>query len=46
MSVHVSHDVLMEVDNNSSLIVGDPQGVLGQQLRPRSIYLFNIIIII
>ncbi len=35
--------VLMEVDNHSLLIFGDPQGILGQQLRPR---LLNIVIII
>jgi hypothetical protein len=37
------HEVLMEVDVNILLIVGDPQGILGQQLRPRSITLLNII---
>ncbi len=39
-------EVLTEVDDNSALIVGDPQGILGQQLRPHSIHFFNFIIII
>ncbi len=40
MSVHVSHDIVMEVDNNSSMIVGDPQGVLGHNSGlGQSIYL-------
>jgi len=40
MSVHVSHDGLRVVDNNSSLIVGDPQGVLGHNSGlGQSIYL-------
>ncbi len=29
-----------------SLIVGDPQEILDQQLRPRTIHLLNIIIIL
>jgi hypothetical protein len=28
-------EVLMEVDDNSSLIVGDPQGILSQELHPK-----------
>jgi hypothetical protein len=35
----------LEVDDNSVLIVGDPQGILGQQLRPCPMQLLNIIII-
>jgi hypothetical protein len=38
------HKVLVEVYNNSALIVGDPQGILGQQLRLHPMYLLNIII--
>ncbi len=34
----------MEVDDNVSLIAGDPQGILNQQLWPRPIVLINIII--
>ncbi len=34
----------MEVDDNISLIVGDPWGILDKQLRPRPINkLFNIV---
>jgi uncharacterized membrane-anchored protein len=33
-AVHAGHQVLTEIGNNSELIVGNPQGVLGQQLRP------------
>ncbi len=34
----------MEVDNNISLIVGDPQGICDQQLRARPINWLNIFI--
>ncbi len=40
------HKVLMEVDDNICLILGDLQGILDQQLRPRPIHLLNIIIIL
>jgi hypothetical protein len=36
----------MEVDDNVSLIIGDPQGILDQQLWPHPILLLNIIIIL
>jgi hypothetical protein len=39
------HKVLMEVQDDISLIVGDLQGILGQQLGPCLIRLLNIIII-
>ncbi len=39
-------EVLTEVDDNSALIVGDPQGILGQRLRPHSIHFLNFISII
>jgi hypothetical protein len=42
--VHAGHEVLMEVDDNIVLIVGDQQGILDQQLRPHIIHLLNIII--
>jgi hypothetical protein len=38
--VHAGHKIQMEVDENSVLIVGNPQGILGEQLRPCSIHLF------
>jgi hypothetical protein len=31
VTVHGNHKVLMEVYDNSVLIVGNPQGILGQQ---------------
>jgi hypothetical protein len=43
--VRASHEVLMEVDDNCALIVGNPQGILDLQLRPRPMHLLNIIII-
>ncbi len=33
-TVYTGHEVLMEVDDNSFLIVGYPLWILGQQLRP------------
>ncbi len=42
--MHAGHEVLMEVDDNIVLIVGDQQGILDQQLRPHIIHLLNIII--
>jgi hypothetical protein len=38
--VSVYRKVLMEVDNNS-FIVGNPQGILEKQVRPRPIHLLN-----
>ncbi len=38
-------EVFMDVDDNGVLIARDPQGILGQQLRPRPIHLLNISII-
>ncbi len=37
VSVCADHQVLLEVDDNSGLIVGDLKGILGQKLRPRPI---------
>ncbi len=34
VAVHAGHKVLMKVDDNSALSVGDQQGISGQQLRP------------
>jgi hypothetical protein len=44
--VHTGYKVMLEVDGNILLIVGDPQGILDQQLGPRAIHLLNIIIFI
>ncbi len=41
---HAGREVLGELDNTSALIVGNPCGILGQQLKTRAIYLLNIII--
>jgi hypothetical protein len=43
VTMHPSHEVLMEVDDNSALIVCDTKGILGQQLLSYSIQLLNII---
>jgi hypothetical protein len=40
------HEVLMDVDNSSAHVVGDPQRILGQQLRPHPFHLLNINVII
>ncbi len=41
--VCADHEVLVEVDDYSSLIVSDPQGIIGQQLRSWPMHLLNII---
>jgi len=44
VATRTGQEVLLEVDNNISLIVGGSQGILNQQLKPHSIiYLLNII---
>ncbi len=45
VAVSVGHKVLMKDDKYSVLIVGDPQGILGQQPAPFVICLLNIILI-
>jgi hypothetical protein len=40
---HAGHDVLMEGFDNILFIVGDPQGIISQQLRTHPIQLLNII---
>jgi hypothetical protein len=42
VAVHAGHEVLMEVNDNISLITGDPQGILDQHLWPNLINLFII----
>ncbi len=34
---HVGRKVLMDIDSKCALNVGDPQGILDQQLRPQPI---------
>ncbi len=46
VAVHAGLKVLMKFENNSAIIVCDPIRILGQQLRTRLIYLFNIIMMI
>jgi hypothetical protein len=43
VAVRAGHKVLL-FDDNIFLIVGDPQGLLDQQLSPHPIHLLNIII--
>ncbi len=40
------HKVLMEADDNLLPIIGDPHWILHEYLRPRTIHLLNIIIIL
>ncbi len=40
------HYVQVDVSDNSSLIVGKPQGMLGQQLKSHPAHLLNTIIFI
>jgi hypothetical protein len=42
VTVSAGHKVLMGIDYNISLIVGDPQEILEEQLRPHPIPLLNI----
>ncbi len=39
----VGHEVLMEVNDNSALFVGDLRGILGQHLRPTTRHLFLVL---
>jgi hypothetical protein len=39
--VHAGHEALMKVAENCELIVADPQGIVGHQLRPRTNHLGN-----
>jgi len=43
--VHAGDEVSVEVDNNGTLIAGDPCWILGQQLRARPIHILNTIVI-
>ncbi len=45
-AMHSGHKVLMEVDDNSVLIVADPQGTLGLLLMPHTTHLLSIIIVL
>ncbi len=42
VAVHAGHKVLMEVDNNTLVIVGNPWGILDQQLWPCPTHKINI----
>jgi len=44
--VYADHEVLLDINSTGLLIVGDPWEISGQQLRPHSIHLLNVIIII
>jgi hypothetical protein len=46
VAAHSVHKVWMEVGNYILVIVGDPLGILDQQLRPHPIVLLNISIIV
>ncbi len=36
VAVHAGYEVLMDIDGPSALIVGNPWGILDQQLGPRT----------
>jgi hypothetical protein len=38
VAVGAGYEVLVDIDDNDWLIVGDPQGVLDEQLRPHPIH--------
>jgi hypothetical protein len=44
--VCAGQEFLMEVDGNSTLIIGNPEGISDLQLRPHPIPFLKIIIII
>jgi hypothetical protein len=46
VAVQASRKVLVEFDDNILLIVGDPQWILDEHLRPHMIHVLNIIIIL
>ncbi len=46
VAVRAGNEVLVEVDDNCTLIVGNAQGILGWLLRVWSIHSSNMIIII
>ncbi len=46
VAVSDGHEVLVEVDNTIVLIVSDPCGILGQQLRHHPIHLLNVIFLL
>ncbi len=45
VAVLAGREVLVEVDDNGRLIVGNLEGTLGQQLRPCQIHMLKIITI-
>jgi hypothetical protein len=45
-ALRAGRKVLIEVDDNGVLTVGDPPRILGGQLRPHPIHTLNIIITI
>jgi hypothetical protein len=42
VTVLAGHRVLIKVDENGVLIIGNPQGIFGWQLTPAPIHLLNI----
>jgi hypothetical protein len=46
VTVRASHEVMMEVDDNILLIVGDPHGILDQHIRLHPIFLLKVNIIV
>ncbi len=44
VAVCAGHEIFVTVDDNNSLSVGDPRGILDQQFMPRPICLLNIVV--
>jgi hypothetical protein len=44
VAMHFGCTVVIKVDDKSALIIHDPQGILGLQLRPDPIHLLNSIL--
>jgi len=46
VAVHADQKLLVGIDNNILLLVGEPQGIIYQRLSPHPIHLLNITITI
>jgi hypothetical protein len=46
VAAHANRKVLMEIDDSNAPILIDPQGILGEQLRPRPIHVLKFFILV
>jgi hypothetical protein len=42
--MHVSHDVLVDVEDTTLQIVGNPQGILDHDITPHPVTIYQLII--